>query len=97
MIRPPPRSTRTDTLFPYTPLFRSAPGSTGDPNCLATCAPRRPTPLATEHDRCANLAITMPSFEARSAQPVLRRCCLQHVGCPKSEQFNNQEIGRAHV
>src|SRR3546814_1918743 len=25
MIRPPPRSTRTDTLFPYTPLFRSTP------------------------------------------------------------------------
>src|SRR3546814_8176845 len=23
MIPPPPRSTRTDTLFPYTPLFRS--------------------------------------------------------------------------
>src|SRR3546814_1816066 len=28
MIRPPPRSTRTDTLFPYTTLFRApvAPG-----------------------------------------------------------------------
>src|SRR3546814_19826799 len=26
MIRPPPRSTRTDTLFPYTTLFRSVPG-----------------------------------------------------------------------
>src|SRR3546814_16938787 len=25
MIRPPPRSTRTDTLFPYTTLFRSLP------------------------------------------------------------------------
>src|SRR3546814_5272090 len=25
MIRLPPRSTRTDTLFPYTTLFRSAP------------------------------------------------------------------------
>src|SRR3546814_16777141 len=25
MIRPPPRSTRTDTLFPYTALFRSLP------------------------------------------------------------------------
>src|SRR3546814_10194932 len=25
MIRPPPRCTRTDTLFPYTPLFRSLP------------------------------------------------------------------------
>src|SRR3546814_8598027 len=24
MIRPPPRSTRTDTLFPYTPLSRSS-------------------------------------------------------------------------
>src|SRR3546814_4944280 len=24
MIRPPPRSTRTDTLFPHPPLFRSA-------------------------------------------------------------------------
>src|SRR3546814_1496945 len=27
MIRRPPRSTRTDTLFPYTTLFRSAIGS----------------------------------------------------------------------
>src|SRR3546814_2638815 len=26
MIRRPPRSTRTDTLFPYTTLFRSEPG-----------------------------------------------------------------------
>src|SRR3546814_10121395 len=31
MIRRPPRSTRTDTLFPYTTLFRStAPGPAGD-------------------------------------------------------------------
>src|SRR3546814_6240777 len=27
MIRRPPRSTRTDTLFPYTTLFRSYPGN----------------------------------------------------------------------
>src|SRR3546814_15348197 len=27
MIRRPPRSTRTDTLFPYTTLFRSSAGS----------------------------------------------------------------------
>src|SRR3546814_20476984 len=27
MIRRPPRSTRTDTLFPYTTLFRSSTGS----------------------------------------------------------------------
>src|SRR3546814_19636706 len=36
MIRRPPRSTRTDTLFPYTTLFRSS--------CRATApATRRPT------------------------------------------------------
>src|SRR3546814_9763387 len=29
MIRRPPRSTRTDTLFPYTTLFRSAAGCCG--------------------------------------------------------------------
>src|SRR3546814_9555165 len=30
MIRRPPRSTRTDTLFPYTTLFRSVPQGLGD-------------------------------------------------------------------
>src|SRR3546814_10452990 len=30
MIRRPPRSTRTDTLFPYTTLFRSARGEVLD-------------------------------------------------------------------
>src|SRR3546814_4098778 len=34
MIRRPPRSTRTDTLFPYTTLFRSS--------CLCAC-PSRPS------------------------------------------------------
>src|SRR3546814_19348463 len=29
MIRRPPRSTRTDTLFPYTTLFRSGEGAIG--------------------------------------------------------------------
>src|SRR3546814_2242446 len=34
MIRRPPRSTRTDTLFPYTTLFRSAaPDRRGGDNC----------------------------------------------------------------
>src|SRR3546814_4721803 len=31
MIRRPPRSTRTDTLFPYTTLFRSARNSRASP------------------------------------------------------------------
>src|SRR3546814_17534458 len=43
MIRRPPRSTRTDTLFPYTTLFRSAqwPGSKyGLPLIPAIAGPR---------------------------------------------------------
>src|SRR3546814_4739173 len=34
MIRRPPRSTRTDTLFPYTTLFRSADGMTSYHNMI---------------------------------------------------------------
>src|SRR3546814_18540289 len=36
MIRRPPRSTRTDTLFPYTTLFRS--GGEGAGRCARPCA-----------------------------------------------------------
>src|SRR3546814_5116677 len=36
MIRPPPKSTRTDTLFPYTTLFRSGNcWSVHQPSCKA--------------------------------------------------------------
>src|SRR3546814_8630937 len=59
MIRRPPRSTRTDTLFPYTTLFRS-PGACASellgmmscrvmariwarPGCLTTACPPRPS------------------------------------------------------
>src|SRR3546814_5375113 len=36
MIRRPPRSTRTDTLFPYTTLFRSDPATGRDRDCGPT-------------------------------------------------------------
>src|SRR3546814_4275767 len=43
MIRRPPRSTRTDTLFPYTTLFRSrpVPGAATAPPCRGGGACRR--------------------------------------------------------
>src|SRR3546814_14351497 len=49
MIRRPPRSTRTDTLFPYTTLFRSPGG--GTTRCRSLCG-RRCTdhgPLSPAH------------------------------------------------
>src|SRR3546814_10308573 len=38
MIRRPPRSTRTDTLFPYTTLFRSQPTTAGSQPPLVAAA-----------------------------------------------------------
>src|SRR3546814_9780389 len=46
IIRRPPRSTRTDTLFPYTTLFRSGPPREPASPCLRhrPVRPRRPAP-----------------------------------------------------
>src|SRR3546814_16999684 len=41
MIRRPPRSTRTDTLFPYTTLFRSLPGPVRASRASGGPGPRR--------------------------------------------------------
>src|SRR3546814_5311623 len=50
MIRRPPRSTRTDTLFPYTTLFRSE-GSSPDLHPCACLLAVRPTEiLATSRE-----------------------------------------------
>src|SRR3546814_3262619 len=51
MIRRPPRSTRTDTLFPYTTLFRSERAASridGAPNFAAVSAALRSTPPPTK-------------------------------------------------
>src|SRR3546814_16058681 len=53
MIRRPPRSTRTDTLFPYTTLFRSPAGGGGvvPPKAASTAAlaSTMPAPQPPEH------------------------------------------------
>src|SRR3546814_12584617 len=43
MIRRPPRSTRTDTLFPYTTLFRSLPGTVPPMSLLCAILAANPT------------------------------------------------------
>src|SRR3546814_9197936 len=49
MIRRPPRSTLTDTLFPYTTLFRSAIHAASD-----TSASTRPVTLPCRHSAAGN-------------------------------------------
>src|SRR3546814_11635249 len=47
MIRRPPRSTRTDTLFPYTTLFRSDRGPDRGPRGRRPIVRFRPRPVLT--------------------------------------------------
>src|SRR3546814_4424421 len=70
MIRRPPRSTRTDTLFPYTTLFRSrAPGRR--PN-----APVRPRPSRGPRPVASGLL----SLDLRVTVPTPLRSALVHRG-----------------
>src|SRR3546814_7712164 len=46
MIRRPPRSTRPDTLFPYTTLFRSPAGAQSGRQITDAAAPAAPAPAA---------------------------------------------------
>src|SRR3546814_11218578 len=66
MIRRPPRSTRTDTLFPYTTLFRSP-----DRACRANSAPLK---QAVAHRGVeAVLLGRRPTFGVQDVRYALRR------------------------
>src|SRR3546814_1360629 len=62
MIRRPPRSTRTDTLFPYTTLFRS------EKPCIDTCSSTIPS---TQRARISDEEIV--NFRARRLKPCAGR------------------------
>src|SRR3546814_12884322 len=97
MIRPPPRSTLTDTLFPYTTLFRS-----GDEAFQRKCFARI--------DKIRDAGATV-LFVSHSAGTVLDLCdravLLDHGellarGTPRNIVSRYQKllyapIGRAHV
>src|SRR3546814_4531486 len=62
MIRRTPRSTRTDTLFPYTTLFRSTPLTIGQLRIAAGLRRRGVTAARRKHHRCKEKRI----FHVRS-------------------------------
>src|SRR3546814_12889879 len=69
MIRRPPRSTRTDTLFPYTTLFRSRPRPA-----------RRPTPHPTCRARCTRTwTATCPTTASPAAAATHGRRSEEHT------------------
>src|SRR3546814_12041070 len=68
MIRRPPRSTRTDTLFPYTTLFRSPPPA-GNPHrtvSLGYAGQGRGTPLvASQRSTAARRECSVSGLRGR--------------------------------
>src|SRR3546814_13562612 len=85
MIRRPPRSTRTDTLVPYTTLFRTCPvqvDNSGD-----------------EHELCPQIALTTRSAELRGAcrtcPQLFSNYCVCHDCCTiarKAAAFADMEF-----
>src|SRR3546814_9268513 len=81
MIRRPPRSTRTDTLFPYTTLFRS-------PWCARPRAVAKQRPCSIGPKNCARPAGRC--YGSRHVQ-AFRTC---HLSCwrlkPRSEEHTSE-------
>src|SRR3546814_8581461 len=96
MIRRPPRSTRTDTLFPYTTLFRSA------TSCTTASWMARGTPATSSTSPTA--ATPMRSEEHTSELQSLMRIsyavfCLKKKKQPintKTKQLLNSAIHTTH-
>src|SRR3546814_15736127 len=99
MIRRPPRSTRTDTLFPYTTLFRSIDGRKFGPaaprpvliveemieKALVSGRARRLRPL-----RCVPI-------EAQAVAGPRRRLGARHIAAPGADAIGGQrQTGRRH-
>src|SRR3546814_4627550 len=103
MIRRPPRSTRTDTLFPYTTLFRSpvaveeavAGGAGGDaaavePLLAGDAQPARLGAGGDDHGIGGVGRAAVALHEQRTAREI-------HPGDDVGEDLGADEIGRAHV
>src|SRR3546814_17055274 len=77
MIRRPPRSTRTDTLFPYTTLFRSDPDTGAETEILRLETTQRYRPMTLDR-------VEMLYDDGESRRMVNRRsgkaayCCRTH-------------------
>src|SRR3546814_16991844 len=106
MIRPPPRSTRTDTLLPYTTLFRSFNDImlAGAPNGRTNVGSVGRCDVGFRHEESrADLAVHQRSEPAVLVRPCPVTMENFHVPGVWSRTVENlggpadPEIGRAHV
>src|SRR3546814_5566579 len=85
MIRRPPRSTRTDTLFPYTTLFRSPCARTEPPNDRQSSVERQ----AVSDQRKGHHRSEEHTSELQSLMRISYA-----VFCLKKKKEHNQRSGR---
>src|SRR3546814_15514039 len=88
MIRRPPRSTRTDTLFPYTTLFRSAcrrQAAGAGPN-------RRPVPTygPPAAPDSGHTPVLNPIYRCRGYNAVMRDLLLALIVFGRSEEHTSE-------
>src|SRR3546814_12485703 len=98
MIRRPPTSTRTDTLFPYTTLFRSVPrGDAVAPPQLARDAPVLDIfqPLAVGGGPVFRDEFQLARIDR--GQPLLGQTFHAHEPLVGEHRLDRRKIGRAHV
>src|SRR3546814_10287810 len=93
MIRRPPRSTRTDTLFPYTTLFRSGEAETQRGARLDAHAP-------PEVRRAAPASLPEPA-EGRSEEHTSELQSLMRISyavfCLKKKKNQQKHYSQAHI
>src|SRR3546814_1030063 len=90
MIRRPPRSTRTDTLFPYTTLFRSSGNTFGRLFTVTTFGESHGPALGAVIDGCPP---GLPLTEA-DIQPDLDR---RRPGTRSEEHTSETPVTNAHL
>src|SRR3546814_13100765 len=90
MVRRPPRSTRTDTLFPYTTLFRSILAGTASEVWIAGCRQDGTSLRVVENldTGDGNMLIAPVDYERHDRDAL---------GLFLEGSFGGPEIGRAHV
>src|SRR3546814_18323143 len=92
-IRRPPRSTRTDTLFPYTTLFRSLPPARPGPADTATgqvnAHAHRQRPPLPAWLACLHVRRRQPLVADRGRGPGRAPAVDQQLGDRKSTRLNS--------
>src|SRR3546814_8575210 len=108
MIRPPPRSTRTDTRFPYTTLFRSSADAVEEDQRqfrLRDAAPenlRQPALVLVDLigaavDRNQQLGALRGEMPAHGRQTAILADRQPELDPAPFDDVGQREIGRAHV